>query len=57
MIVFSCLGFGFLIVGILMLIAIKNNFAMFYNKVKCVLWLATLMLAIPLFLRAINWIT
>ena len=40
-----------------MLIAIKNNFAMFYNKVKCVLWLATLMLAIPLFLRAINWIT
>jgi len=27
----------------------------FYNKVKCVLWLATLILAIPLFLRALNW--
>lgn len=54
--VFTSLGIGFLTVGILMIYSLKTYFTEFYNKVRCVLWAATLMLSIPMFLRASNWI-
>lgn len=53
---FICLGIGFLSIGILMIYSLKKNFEDFYIKVKRVLWAATLLLAIPMFLRAINWV-
>ena len=53
--VFLSLGIGFLATGLLMINAIKNHFTEFYIKVGCILWAATLLLAIPMFLRGINW--
>jgi len=54
--VFMLLGLGFLTVGLLMITALKRNFEDFYSKVSCGLWAATFLLAIPMFIRAINWI-
>lgn len=53
--VFIGLGIGFLTTGLLMIHAIKNNFTEFYLKVGCILWAATMLLAVPMFLRGINW--
>lgn len=54
--VFTCLGIGFFATGILMIFSLKSYFTEFYDKVSCVLWGATMLLAIPMFLRAINWV-
>ena len=56
LVVFMLLGLGFLTVGLLMITALKRNFEDFYSKVSCGLWAATFLLAIPMFIRAINWI-
>ena len=53
-IVFFCLGCGFLITGLLMITAIKRYFSDFYNKVKTVLWIATMLLAVPMLIRSLN---
>lgn len=53
--VFLSLGIGFLATGILMIQAIKNHFTEFYLKVGCILWLATMLLAVPMCLRGLNW--
>lgn len=53
--VFLSLGIGFLATGLLMIFAIKNHFTEFYIKVGCILWAATMLLAVPMFLRGINW--
>ena len=49
------LGIGFFTTGIFMIRAIKLHFVEFYEKVNCALWTATILLAVPMFLRAINW--
>ncbi len=54
--VFIILGMGFLTVGILMITLLKNHFPEFYENVNKLLIIATLLLAIPMFMRAINWI-
>jgi hypothetical protein len=54
--VFIILGVGFLTVGILMISLLKNHFPEFYQNVGKLLVFATLLLAIPMFMRAINWI-
>ena len=53
--VFVCLGFGFIIAGIKMIFTISVHFTDFHQKVSCLLWLATMLLAIPMFIRAVNW--
>ena len=53
---FIFLGIGFFITGVLMIFSIKNNFFEFYQKVSTVLWFATILLSIPMFLRGINWV-
>jgi len=51
------LGVGFLVCGLLMISSLKRYFTEFYIKVSCILWCATLVLAIPMFIRAVNWST
>lgn len=53
--VFMGLGIGFFTTGIVMIRSIKKHFVEFYEKVSCALWAATILLAIPMFLRAFNW--
>ena len=53
--IFCLLGFGFLIAGILMIRSVKEHFVDFHAKVSNLLWLATLLLAIPMFIRGVNW--
>lgn len=52
--VFFCLGTGFLIAGLLMITALRKYFVDFYNSVNTVLWVATLLLTVPMFIRAVN---
>jgi len=51
------LGAGFLTAGLFMIQALRRYFTDFYIKVRCILWCATLVLAIPMFIRAVNWFT
>jgi hypothetical protein len=55
LVTFFMLGFGFLVTGILMLRSLKNHFPIFYKKMGCAIFAATLLLAIPLEIRAVNW--
>ncbi len=54
--IFVCLGVGFFTAGIVMILSIKKHFVEFYDKVSCALWTATFLLAVPMFLRAVNWL-
>jgi Na+/glutamate symporter len=53
--VYMALGIGFFTTGIVMIVSIKKHFTEFYEKVSCALWAATILLAVPMFLRAVNW--
>jgi len=53
---FFLLGFGFLVTGIFMLKSLKGHFPIFYKKMGCPILAATLLLAIPLEIRALNWL-
>jgi hypothetical protein len=55
LVTFFLLGFGFLVTGILMLRSLKGHFPIFYRKMGCAIFAATLLLAIPLEIRALNW--
>ena len=50
---YACLGTAFLACGITMNIALKQYFPHFYKTNSCSLWLATISLSVPLFLRAV----
>lgn len=52
---FIGLGFGFLVVGIWMVITVKKYFPPFYESAGSKLIGATLLLSIPMYLRGINW--
>lgn len=51
---FVFLGVVFFIVGISMNLSLKWHFPEFYLQYRCLLWIATLMLTCPLFIRAIK---
>lgn len=53
---FFLLGMGFAVTGILMLTSLRKHFPAFYKKMGCPIFAATLMLTIPLEIRAINWL-
>ena len=53
--IFCLLGFGFLVAGVKMISKVKEHFVDFHAKVSGLLWLATLLLAIPMFIRGLNW--
>jgi hypothetical protein len=55
LVTFFLLGVGFLITGVMMLRSLKNHFPIFYKKMGCPIFAATLLLAIPLEIRACNW--
>ena len=48
---FLFLGMIFLTVGVLMNIKLSKHFPDFYKQYKCLLWSATILLTIPLFIR------
>ena len=50
---FTLLGVGFFCVGVIMNLALKKYFPNFYDNFSCVLWLACLLLTLPLLFRAI----
>lgn len=54
--VFAGLGIGFLSVGLTMLIVLKRHFTSYYEKIGCKLIIATILLSVPMFIRAINWL-
>jgi len=53
--VFFLLGFGFFVTGLMMMNSLKKHFPQFFKKMGCVIFAATLMLTIPLEIRALNW--
>lgn len=48
---FCFLGVVFFTVGLIMNVSLSKHFPEFYQKYKCLLWTATLLLTIPLFIR------
>jgi hypothetical protein len=54
--VFLALGIGFFAVGMVMVRLLKRHFVEFYEKMGAKLIGATMLLSIPMFLRALNWI-
>ncbi len=50
---FTILGFTFLVVGVRLIQKMKHHHCEFYTKHRVELWLATLLLALPLTFRAI----
>ena len=55
LVTFFLLGAGFLTTGILMMRSLKGHFPIFYKKMGCAIFAATLLLTIPLEIRACNW--
>ena len=53
-VMFMFLGFLFFAVGIGMNYSLKNYFPDLYKNYRCLLWSATFLLTIPLFVRAIR---
>lgn len=53
--VFAGLGVGFLTVGTSMLFVLKRHFSSYYEKIGCQLIIATILLSVPMFIRAMNW--
>lgn len=53
-IMFCFLGVVFFAVGVIMNISLSNHFPEFYSKYRCLLWTATLLLTIPLFIRTVK---
>jgi hypothetical protein len=51
---FMFLGFLFFAVGIGMNYSLRNYFPDLYRNYRCLLWSATFLLTIPLFVRAIR---
>ena len=51
-IMFLILGIGFLVTGVTMLFSLKEHFPNFYYSHRCFLWLACVLLTLPLFLRS-----
>ena len=49
---FVILGVTFFTVGVAMNLSLKWHFPEFYKQYKCLLWLATILLTCPLFIRA-----
>ena len=49
---FVILGVTFFSVGVAMNLSLKWHFPEFYKQYKCLLWLATILLTCPLFIRA-----
>ena len=54
--VFAGLGLGFLTIGLTMLVVLKRYFTQLYDKIGCKLIIATILLSVPMFIRAINWL-
>ena len=50
---FTILAITFLIVGILLIKSLRTNFPKFYDQYKHILIIATVLLTIPLFFRAV----
>ncbi len=51
---FTLLGIVFIITGITMALALKKYYTDFYKEYGCLIWVATLCLAVPLFMRGLN---
>ena len=51
---FTLLGIVFIITGIMMALAIRKYYTDFYKEYGCLIWVATLCLAVPLFMRGLN---
>lgn len=51
---FSLLGILFMVTGIVMAVSLKKHYPEFYNEYGCLIWAATLCLALPLFMRGLN---
>jgi hypothetical protein len=54
--VFAGLGLGFLTIGLTMLVVLKRYFTQLYDKIGSKLIIATILLSVPMFIRAINWL-
>ena len=50
---FTVLAIAFLIAGVLLIKSLKINFPKFYNEYRHILIIATVLLAVPLFFRAV----
>ena len=50
---FTILGLTLLVTGVTMNCILKVHFKKYYSEFKCLLWVAAIGLAVPLFLRAI----
>lgn len=48
------LGITFFAVGLTMIILLRNHFPEFYKNYRCLLWLATILLTLPLFIRTLK---
>jgi len=51
---FSLLGVTFLVTGLLMIFNIKRFYPAFYKEYGCLIWIATICLTVPLFVRGLN---
>ena len=51
---FVILGVTFFTVGVAMNLSLKWHFPNFYTQYRCLLWLATILLTCPLFIRAVK---
>jgi hypothetical protein len=51
--IFGLDGFIFLITGVMMTIKLRLHFRKFFTQFRCILWLATICLSIPLLTRAV----
>lgn len=47
------LGIVLLVTGIVMICVLRLNFQVYYNEFKCILWLAAIGMAVPMFFRGV----